>query len=156
MTQVSVSGFDDIAERLDAILASSDAKLVATAPEIADELLAIGEMILESWLSAHGKAPTARTVEGFRLLALHRQGARGDASFNACRETCRELVITATLFASMPSMPRRHGGFASARWSQPIWRCSSAVNSTSQASANSAAPRARFAQHETNTQPEMA
>ena len=26
------------------------------------------------------------------MLALHRQGAIDDASFNACRETCRELV----------------------------------------------------------------
>jgi hypothetical protein len=31
-------------------------------------------------------------VEGFLLLALHRQGAKGDPSFDACRETCRELV----------------------------------------------------------------
>ena len=31
-------------------------------------------------------------MEGFRLLALHRQGADKDPSFNACRETCRELV----------------------------------------------------------------
>jgi hypothetical protein len=28
----------------------------------------------------------------FRLLALHRQGAKDDPSFNACRETCRELA----------------------------------------------------------------
>ena len=26
------------------------------------------------------------------MLALHRQGAKGEPSFNACRETCRELV----------------------------------------------------------------
>ena len=37
-------------------------------------------------------APTEETSEGFRLLAPHRQGARGDPSFNACRETCRELA----------------------------------------------------------------
>ncbi|MGO9400941.1 MAG: hypothetical protein ACLP19_24325 [Xanthobacteraceae bacterium] len=92
MTNASVKGFDDIASRLDAVVASPDSELVTAAPEIADELLAIGEMILEIWLSAHGKTPTTHTVEGFRLLALHRQGARGDASFNACRETCRELV----------------------------------------------------------------
>jgi hypothetical protein len=30
--------------------------------------------------------------EGFRLLALHRQGAQGEPSFNACRETCREIA----------------------------------------------------------------
>jgi len=50
------------------------------------------EEVLEHWISAHGGTPTRETREGFRLLALHRQGARGDPSFNACRETCRELV----------------------------------------------------------------
>lgn len=55
-------------------------------------LLRLGEEVLEHWLTAHGKVPTADTREGFRLLALHRQGAQGDPSFNACRETCRELV----------------------------------------------------------------
>ena len=92
MTQAAGKRFDDLAARLDAFLASPDATLLAAAPNVADELLAIGETILEIWLSAHGKTPTARTVEGFRLLALHRQAAQGDASFNACRETCRELV----------------------------------------------------------------
>jgi hypothetical protein len=48
--------------------------------------------VLEEWLRARGEAPTAETVEGFRLLALHRQGARGVPSFNACRETCREIA----------------------------------------------------------------
>ena len=42
--------------------------------------------------TSKGLEPTAATHEGFRLLALHRQGARGEPSFNACRETCRELV----------------------------------------------------------------
>ena len=92
MTQAAGKRFDDLAARLDAFLASPDAALAAAAPNVADELLAIGETILEIWLSAHGKTPTARTVEGFRLLALHRQGAQRDASFNACRETCRELI----------------------------------------------------------------
>jgi hypothetical protein len=58
----------------------------------AGELLALGEQTLEQWLLAHGQEPTAGTREGFRLLALHRQGARDDPSFNACRETCRELA----------------------------------------------------------------
>ncbi len=79
-------------DRLDAIVAVADADLVEAAPALADELLAIGEAALESWLLAKGKTPTGNTVEGFRLLALHRQGARGDATFNACRETCRELA----------------------------------------------------------------
>ncbi|WP_316195845.1 hypothetical protein [Bradyrhizobium sp. SZCCHNRI3052] len=78
--------------RLDAMLAASDAALAADAAPLAEELLQLGEMILETWLAAHGEIATDRKVETFRLLALHRQGARGDASFNACRETCRELV----------------------------------------------------------------
>src|SRR5512134_1700302 len=56
------------------------------------ELLAQAEAVLEEWLRARGEAPTAETIEGFRLLALHRQGARGVPSFNACRETCREIA----------------------------------------------------------------
>jgi hypothetical protein len=79
-------------DRLDRIAAMPDAALAAAAPALADELLAIGETALESWLAARGKAPTDAQVEGFRLLALHRQGARGEPSFNACRETCRELA----------------------------------------------------------------
>jgi hypothetical protein len=103
MTAAPVKRFDDIATRLDAIVASPDAPLVAAAPEIADELLALGETIIEMWLSARGEKPTTRTVEGFRLLALHRQGARGDASFNACRETCRELVYHRNLVRLEPA-----------------------------------------------------
>ena len=83
---------DDIAARCDALLAAPNAALAAAAPERADELLALGEATLEIWLAARGATPTAETVEGFRLLALHRQGARGEPSFNACRESCRELV----------------------------------------------------------------
>jgi hypothetical protein len=79
-------------DRLDRIIAMPDALLAAEAPRLADELLVIGEAALESWIVARGQVPISETSEGFRLLALHRQGARGDASFNACRETCRELV----------------------------------------------------------------
>ena len=61
--------------------------------------------ILEIWLLAHDATPTARTAEGFRLLALQRQGARGDASFNACRETCRELVYHRNLVRLDPEHP---------------------------------------------------
>jgi hypothetical protein len=92
MIGAPVKPLDDIAVRLDAIVASTDGALVASAPSLAEELLALAEMIVEHWLSVSGVTPTTGTVEGFRLLALHRQGARGDASFNACRETCRELV----------------------------------------------------------------
>ncbi|MEQ8234081.1 MAG: hypothetical protein RKL32_20430 [Gammaproteobacteria bacterium] len=56
------------------------------------ELLHLGEAVLSHWLLAHGQVPTDDTREGFRLLALHRQGARDDPSFNACRETARELA----------------------------------------------------------------
>lgn len=74
----------ELAQRLDDIVLGAD-----TSPE---ELLAAGETVLEAWVRAHGLEPTAQRREGFRLLALHRQGAAGDPSFNACRETCRELV----------------------------------------------------------------
>jgi len=94
---------DDIATRLDAIIAASDATLAAAAVEFADDLLALGDAILECWLSAHSVTPTTSKVEGFRLLALQRQGARGDASFNACRETCRELVYHRNLVSLDPA-----------------------------------------------------
>jgi hypothetical protein len=103
MTGAPVRPLDAIAERLDAIIASPDGTLVASAPALGDELLALGGMILESWLSARGVTPTTRTVEGFRLLALHRQGACGDPSFNACRETCRELVYHRNLVCLDPA-----------------------------------------------------
>ena len=67
-----------------------------------DELLAQAEAVLEEWLRARGEAPLAETVEGFRLLALHRQGARGSPSFNACRETCREIAYHYNLLAMKP------------------------------------------------------
>jgi hypothetical protein len=63
-----------------------------TAAAAASELLAIGEEVLEHWVVARGLEPTHGTREGFRLLALHRQGCTDDPTFNACRETCRELV----------------------------------------------------------------
>ena len=58
----------------------------------AGELLQASEEVLEHWITARGDVPTKDKREGFRLLALHRQGAKGDPSFNACRETCREIV----------------------------------------------------------------
>jgi hypothetical protein len=76
----------DIEERLSA--------LAGGVPGVADaaELLGLAEEVLEHWVSAHGETPTTDEREGFRLLALHRQGATDVPSFNACRETCRELV----------------------------------------------------------------
>jgi hypothetical protein len=91
-----------IMERIDEIIGASDGTLAASAPALAGELLALGEAILERWLEAHGAAPTRQRSEGFRLLALHRQGAKGDPSFNACRETCRELVYHHNLLRLEP------------------------------------------------------
>jgi hypothetical protein len=62
------------------------------AAESARKLLKLSEAVVEHWIVARGEQPTDETREGFRLLALHRQGAKGDPSFNACRETCREVV----------------------------------------------------------------
>lgn len=73
----------------------------AAAPQ---ELLAAAEAVLEHWLVAHEKAPTQDRHEGFRLLALHRQAAKGDPSFNACRETCREAAYRYNL-ANAESVP---------------------------------------------------
>ena len=58
----------------------------------AAELLQASEEVLEHWITARGDVPTSDKREGFRLLALHRQGAKGGPSFNACRETCREIA----------------------------------------------------------------
>ncbi len=92
-------------DRLDTIVALSDAALAASAEDLAAELLATGETALTSWLTAKGRTPTDGKVEGFRLLALHRQGACGDPSFNACRETCRELAYAYNCVAAAPSGP---------------------------------------------------
>ncbi len=58
----------------------------------AGELLELGEAVLEHWVRGRGATPTTDRYEGFRLLALQRQGAHGLPSFNACRESCRELA----------------------------------------------------------------
>ena len=71
----------------------------------AAELLSLGEETLEHWIRAKGKAPTKDLREGFKLLALHRQGADKDPSFNACRETCRELVYHYNLLTVQPEHP---------------------------------------------------
>jgi hypothetical protein len=68
----------------------------------AQALLEAGETILEHWLAAKGVQPTDGTREGFRLLALHHQGAKGDPSFNACRESCRELVYYYNVIGAAP------------------------------------------------------
>jgi len=68
----------------------------------AQQLLVLGEEVLEHWVAARGATPTDAEREGFRLLALHRQGAKDDPSFNACRETCRELAYHYNLLTMRP------------------------------------------------------
>ena len=75
---------------LETVFESPDA--MADPDTRAAELLQASEEVLEHWVSARGDAPTRDEREGFRLLALHRQGSKGDPSFNACRETCREIA----------------------------------------------------------------
>ncbi len=94
-----MKSFAYIESRIEALGASS-------APgQAAAELLGLGEQVLERWIAGRDEAPTQGTREGFRLLALHHQGAKGDPSFNACRETCRELVYHYNLIALEPGHP---------------------------------------------------
>ena len=72
------------------------------APAAPGELLSLSEEILEHWIGARDETPTLEKSEGFRLLALHRQGARGVPSFNACRETCREIAYHFNLLTLQP------------------------------------------------------
>jgi len=81
-----MSAFAEIAAGIDSVSIDQGPKAAANA------YLKAGEEVLENWILAHGGEPTEEKKEGFRILALHRQGAKGDPSFNACRETCRELV----------------------------------------------------------------
>jgi hypothetical protein len=89
----------DIGLRLDQLIAKPPVT------EDAAELLGLGENILEHWVTARRKEPTQDRREGFRLLALHRQGADKDPSFNACRETCRELVYHYNLLIQQADHP---------------------------------------------------
>jgi hypothetical protein len=64
-----------IEARLEALAATP-----GTPAHAAAELLRLGEELLEHWIVGRGLAPTDETREGFRLLALHRQGASGEPS----------------------------------------------------------------------------
>jgi hypothetical protein len=98
----------DIEARIDSIIARPGD------PEAsAEELLQLGEQVLERWLEARGEVPGMGQKEGFRLLALHRQGATGDPSFTACRETCRELAYHYNLIMLEPAHLDRE------RWVRP-------------------------------------
>ena len=95
-----------IGQRLDELAAAPPA------PVAAAELLALGEQVLQHWVIAKGKEPTNGEREGFRLLALHRQGADQDPSFNACRETCRELAYHYNLLTLPPPDEQGHADSA--------------------------------------------
>ena len=86
----------DIEPSIAAIGSEGDAQSGAAA------LVELSEQVLEYWVRARGDEPTDDTREGFRLLALHRQGAKGDPSFNACRETCREIAYYYNLITMQP------------------------------------------------------
>lgn len=89
--------FTEIEARVDQ-LGDAESALPAVA-----ELVGLGEEVLEHWITARGETPTEGEREGFRLLALHRQGCKGDPSFNACRETCRELAYYHNLITARPA-----------------------------------------------------
>jgi hypothetical protein len=96
-----VKSLAQIEQRLDELEAGAGGSCAV----IAAELVELGEAVLEHWAIAKGLAPTQETREGFRLLALHRQGCTDDPSFNACRETCRELAYQHNLVTSDPQHP---------------------------------------------------
>jgi len=81
----------------------------------AEALLRLGEETLEHWIVARDMEPVTDKREGFRLLALHRQGATGDPSFNACRETCRELVYHYNLLPQNTKWDFKVGGALSSQ-----------------------------------------
>jgi hypothetical protein len=74
----------------------------ADATAAAARLLAVAEAVLEHWIVARGGIATGEQREGFRLLALHARGTRGVPSFNACRETCREIAYHYNLITLEP------------------------------------------------------
>src|SRR5690606_8704451 len=81
-----VSRLATIGARLDALPQD------LSASEAARTLLEHAEAVPEEWVRARCGTPTDERREGFRLLALHRQATRGEPSFNACRETRREIA----------------------------------------------------------------
>ena len=109
---IGVNGMRTMAE-LEARLLARDAALTPVA--LADELLDLCEQILCHWLSHKQVVPTEAKVEGFRLLALHRQGCKGEPSFNACRESCRELAYYYNLLHLEPEHPQITSRMAMAR-----------------------------------------
>ena len=99
---------DEMAARIDAILAAPDEALRPRRRRAPTTCWRWAKASSKPGSSRAARRRRERTVEGFRLLALHRQGARGEPSFNACRETCRELVYHHNLVRLDPAnrMPR--------------------------------------------------
>jgi hypothetical protein len=91
-----VRSLADIEGDIAGVQAQPDAQVAAR------ELLALSEEVLEHWVIAKDLEPTSDEREGFRMLALHRQGTKGDPSFNACRETCREIAYHYNLLNMQP------------------------------------------------------
>jgi hypothetical protein len=96
---VNTTTLAQIEAELDAFRPSADGEAAAK------RLLGLAEAALEHWVAARGQAPTAEEREGFRLLALHRQGTSGVPSFNACRETCREIAYHYNVLTMQPDAP---------------------------------------------------
>ena len=101
MSEISALSIDDVLSETEALISNGIAHGRSYEAE-ADRCLAMGEAVMESWLHSKDQEPTRDCVEGFRLLALHRQGAKGDPSFNACRETCREIVYLRNVIQHEP------------------------------------------------------
>lgn len=102
MSDTKVLSIEDVLERCGELTGAADFYLERDPAALASELLSMGEAVMIAWHVAKGNEPTMDKVEGFRLLALHRQGARGNPSFNACRETCREIVYHHNLILHDP------------------------------------------------------
>lgn len=91
---------DQVLEQLEAMSRDVAGAPIQDLRTFADVLIAQAEFVLERWIESRGGEPTIKKSEGFRLLALHRQGAHGEPSFNACRETCREIVFRRNVAAT--------------------------------------------------------
>ncbi len=89
----------EIERRIEAVPSNSGPRAASA------EVLRLAEEVIENWILAKSIKPTRGSTEGFRLLALQRQGAKGDPSFNACRETCRELAYHYNLLTLEPDHP---------------------------------------------------
>ena len=72
-------------------LLETDVPLGAPA-DIAADYLEMADDTMLHWLKARDLEPTNEKKEGFILLARQRQACKGDPTFNACRETCREIA----------------------------------------------------------------